>query len=153
MEIGNTVIGIHHRQVWASGQTRIQICLYLIPLSLGQTLNLIVGITNAVVGVHTQLGKDVCMLVEGIAVIRFYGVTENNWVRHLHHCCFQMQGKQNALLCAGNLFVIELAKGILAHERRIYHFASTDGDSGRQRFTTITRMQNDREHIVFRHGC
>ena len=109
VKIGNAVIGIHHCQIRTIGQTSVQIRFYLIALGLRQTLDFVVGIAHAVVGVNAQFGKDVGVFAEGIPVIGFHCMTENNGVRHLHHRCFQMQGEQHTLLRARNLFVVELA--------------------------------------------
>ncbi len=123
VEVGDTLVGIHHRHRRPLPVDGLDVRLNGLPLLVGQGLDLGVDVAEPVIRIHTELLEGLPVLFEHVLVIDGHGMAENLRIRDLHHGGLHVEREENALLLGVlDLFLDELTQGRDAHEGRIEDF-------------------------------
>ena len=122
VEVGDALGRVHHGQFGSVFVAGVKIALDLVLLALGQRGNFFVQIGHAIVDIHTQLFKQLGVLLKRPLVENLDAVAEHDGVRHLHHGCLDVQRKHHACFVrVFNFLFVELQQRPLAHEHAVDH--------------------------------
>ena len=78
-----TFAGVHHGEPWSGLVALKDVSLYL---CLSWTsLNLLIQISNSVIGIDPELTEQLLMFIEDVFIEFSDHVAKEYWVRHLHH--------------------------------------------------------------------
>ena len=91
MQIGDSPIGVHHRQLWADAVDRLDIRLDFRSFVLRQRLNLRVEFSDSVVRIHREFAQVRRVFLQHVLVVNRHAMPENNRVGHTHHGRLHMQ--------------------------------------------------------------
>ena len=90
MQVGDPLVGIHHRHGGPFLVDLLNVSFDRLALIVRQGFDLRVKIAEAVVRIHTQLFERLAMLLKHVLVIHRYGMTKDLGVRDLHHGGFHV---------------------------------------------------------------
>mmetsp|Transcript_90124 Transcript_90124/g.143506 ORF Transcript_90124/g.143506 Transcript_90124/m.143506 type:complete len:222 (+) Transcript_90124:1062-1727(+) len=129
VQVSDALVGIHHGHARLRVIGGLDVRLNGLTLRVRQSGDLLIEVTKAVVGVHTNLVEGLGILREDILEIGLHAVAEHDWVRHLHHGCFQMQGEHHAsLLSVGDLLFKEATQHFAVDEGRVQDLILLQGE-------------------------
>ena len=124
VQIGNALVRIHHGEGGTRGVYSLNIGLDRGPLLCGKIPDFRIYIANAIVRINTNLIEQVRVFIEHILVINGNRVAEHDGIRHLHHCCFQMQRQQNiAGIGLVHFGGVKCTQRLTVHDGRINNLA------------------------------
>mmetsp|Transcript_47606 Transcript_47606/g.137515 ORF Transcript_47606/g.137515 Transcript_47606/m.137515 type:complete len:405 (-) Transcript_47606:724-1938(-) len=106
--VAGVKVGLHLRLLWV-------------------TRNLGIHISHTIVGIHTELGEELSVLLECAFVEDLHGMAKHDGVGDLHHGRLQMQGEQHTVLRGLQLLLIELPQGRNAHDAGVDDLATLQG--------------------------
>ncbi len=90
MQIGNTLVGIHHRQGRTLAIQSFDVALDCILLVFWQRSNFGIEVANPVIGIEADLFKRISVFGQYLFIKNRHNVTKNHRVGHLHHGGLQM---------------------------------------------------------------
>ncbi len=127
VQVGDALVGIHHRQCGASGVQRFNVAFNFRLFIRWQGFDFSVEIAQTVVQVYAQLAQYRRVFFQHWCVEHRDKVTEDNRVRHFHHGGFQVYREQYTLVFSVfNLRGDIAAQYFFAQYRGINNFASED---------------------------
>ena len=127
VEVGDALVGIHHRDGGAVGVGGLDVGLDLGLLVGREALDFCDEVAEAVVEIDAEFLDDGGVLGDEVLEEDSHGVAEDDRVGDLHHRGLQVEGEEDAvLLRLGDLLVEEGDEGLLAHERGVEDFAGLE---------------------------
>ena len=118
MQVGDAAIGIDHIHRRAGFEGGFHIRLDLGLFIAGQRRDLIQKVADTHVGIDAEFVERIGMFGKDVFQEHRYAVAEYDGVGNLHHCGFQVEGEQHALLFGlGDLGGEEAAQRFVTHHR------------------------------------